>query len=266
MRRERETVQDAKADAVASPEGSGRPRRRVKRSADARRSGNAKGGAVSRRPPAPADRISDFRDAEYNPRKIEDVAAAGLQKSLLVFGDLSGLVWNRRTNHIVCGHQRRAELTKLIHDHHRKDRIEWEKGTFAAELGEKGRRFKSVERRGYVTAPGGARFTVRAVDWPEKFKKQANVAANATTIQGEFVEPQLLPLLEEIKAQPGDIFNDLMLAELLTKKTKSVEFKKKLKAQYELVIECRSEKHMEQLAMELKKRGLKCRPKMIPAD
>lgn len=54
--------------------------------------------------------ISDLRPASYNPRTIEDDAAAGLAQSLERFGDLSGIVWNQRTGHLVAGHQRVNQL------------------------------------------------------------------------------------------------------------------------------------------------------------
>lgn len=41
---------------------------------------------------------------------ISAKALAGLKRSLEKFGDLSGLVWNKRIGHLVCGHQRLTAL------------------------------------------------------------------------------------------------------------------------------------------------------------
>lgn len=50
--------------------------------------------------------ISNLNPAPYNPRKITDKKLAMLQKSMAEFGDLSGIVCNTRTGHLVGGHQR----------------------------------------------------------------------------------------------------------------------------------------------------------------
>lgn len=54
-------------------------------------------------------RISDLKPAPYNPRKIFTDALEGLKRSLKRFGDLSGIVFNKRTGH--AGHQRVKALT-----------------------------------------------------------------------------------------------------------------------------------------------------------
>ena len=57
--------------------------------------------------------IGDLSPAPYNPRKISERAQNALSKSLGDFGDISGIVWNKRTGNLVCGHQRVKELEKL---------------------------------------------------------------------------------------------------------------------------------------------------------
>ena len=126
--------------------------------------------------------MADLRAAPFNPRRIDDPAKAALRKSLKVFGDLAGFVVNTTSGHIVCGHQRRDQLVHL-----NVSAIEWSE-PYEVELGEDGKRFVSVERDGWTTMPGGARFRVRLVDWPEPFEKAANITANSPTLAGVFTE------------------------------------------------------------------------------
>ena len=63
----------------------------------------------------PAEKLAIDDTAELvpdaaNPRQISDEAAGGLRNSLKRFGDLSGLVFNRRTGELVCGHQRMQQI------------------------------------------------------------------------------------------------------------------------------------------------------------
>jgi len=46
--------------------------------------------------------IDDLKADPKNPRKISPEALDGLRYSLGEFGDLSGLVWNKRTGTLVC--------------------------------------------------------------------------------------------------------------------------------------------------------------------
>jgi DNA modification methylase len=54
--------------------------------------------------------IASLKQAPYNPRKISDKAMAGLRASLDRWGIVQDVVVNRRTGHIVGGHQRVAAL------------------------------------------------------------------------------------------------------------------------------------------------------------
>ena len=57
-------------------------------------------------------KLSDLKPAPYNPRTITPEAVQALQVSLSEFGDISGIVWNKRTKHLVAGHQRLEALKK----------------------------------------------------------------------------------------------------------------------------------------------------------
>jgi DNA modification methylase len=58
-------------------------------------------------------KIADLKAAPYNPRRISKEAADGLTKSLERWGVVQEVVANKRTGHIVGGHQRVAALRKM---------------------------------------------------------------------------------------------------------------------------------------------------------
>lgn len=51
-------------------------------------------------------KLDELAPAPYNPRKISPKALKGLQESLSEFGVVQPIVWNKRSKHIVGGHQR----------------------------------------------------------------------------------------------------------------------------------------------------------------
>lgn len=111
-------------------------------------------------------RVKDLNPSDRNPRTITDARLAALGESLAAFGDLSGVVYNRRTKSLVGGHQRRKHLDpdwKVV-----KTAVKDKTGTVAA---------------GYIETPNG-RLAYREVDWPIEKERAANIAANAQG--GEF--------------------------------------------------------------------------------
>ena len=132
--------------------------------------------------------LSDLAAAPYNPRTIGAKALAGLGYSLAEFGDLSGITVNERTGHLVAGHQRVKSLRAQY-------------GDLAID-------------GGAVVTPEGHTFAVRVVDWPMKKEKAANIAANASTIQGEFTA-DLDALVAEVSADMPDVAAALALDELV---------------------------------------------------
>jgi len=132
--------------------------------------------------------IEDLRPAPWNPREISPEALAGLKVSMEEFGDISGIVWNARTGHLVAGHQRLAALQE--------------------KYGE-GLRYED----GAVVAPDGERFPIRVVDWDELKEKAANVAANSPEIQGTFTD-DLGSLLAQLQIDMPELSIDLRMAEL----------------------------------------------------
>jgi hypothetical protein len=98
------------------------------------------------------------------------------------FGDLSGIVVNLRTSHLVGGHQRVKHLDPSwrITKHPLADKV----GTVAA---------------GYIKTPFG-RFSYREVNWHLAKEKAANLAANK--ISGDWDNEKLAPILEELVVKP----------------------------------------------------------------
>jgi hypothetical protein len=132
-------------------------------------------------------KISDLRPADYNPREITESALNGLGKSIEEFGDLSGIVFNKRTGNLVAGHQRVRTLKEQYGD---------------LEI-----------KNGKIKLPGGEVFTVRVVDWEEDKEKLANVSANNPAIQGDWTNglDEMLDGLQEIDFA---LFQELKLDEI----------------------------------------------------
>lgn len=137
--------------------------------------------------------IEDLQEAEYNPRDIKGAHLEGLKVSLQEFGDISGIVWNKRTGRLVCGHQRIKALRSKY-----------------------GEVLKLSD--GHVECPDGSLFSVRVVDWPAEKEKAANIAANSPTVQGEF-DTGLEGMLAELDEQLPDLYEALMFDDLMAGST-----------------------------------------------
>lgn len=136
--------------------------------------------------------LDQLRPADYNPRKITSDAFKGLKASLAAFGDISGIVWNRRSGNLVAGHQR---LSGLKEAHGEALAIRTARGEARLHL------------------PDGSSFAIRVVDWDEGKEKAANVAANNPHIMGDFTDA-LIPLLEESRVHDSALFDELHLGAL----------------------------------------------------
>lgn len=129
-------------------------------------------------------KLSDLKPAGYNPRIITDEQLSRLKKALHEFGDLSGIVFNRKTGNLVGGHQRLKCLPP--------DAII------------KKEKLKKPSRTG-TTATGtitidNEQYTYREVNWDEAKEKAANIAANQHG--GEFDDDKLSVLLKELSEAP----------------------------------------------------------------
>lgn len=117
-----------------------------------------------------------------NPRMISDEQLRMLADSMTKFGDLSGLVFNRRTNNLVGGHQRVTILKDAPITITRRFKAPTERGTTA---------------EGFVVHEG-ERFVYRVVDWDANMEMAAMVAANKHG--GDWDELKLKEILSELKA------------------------------------------------------------------
>ena len=131
-------------------------------------------------------KLTDLKSAGYNPRTITEEQLKMLNKSLQKFGDLSGIVFNRRTGNTVGGHQR---LKCLPPD----AKIE------KKDLKEKTR--TGTVAQGFVIFDGDEKHTYREVDWDETTEKMANIAANKHG--GDWDDDKLGELLKELSEIPG---------------------------------------------------------------
>ena len=130
--------------------------------------------------------VADLRPAEYNPRKISPEALKMLARSLAEFGDLSGIIFNRKTGNMIGGHQRVKALDpkwEIVIEHEEKAPFDGDK--------EGGRSIAE----GHISTPFG-KLVYREVAWSEKKEKAANIAANKHG--GEWDIPKLKELLVEL--------------------------------------------------------------------
>lgn len=104
---------------------------------------------------------SELKGAPYNPRSINRVAAKRLRGSIQSHGLVGGIVWNKRTGHIVGGHQRLAQLDEL-------------------------------------EGSGDYMIEVDVVDIDDLAEKELNIALNNRALQGEFDEDMLAGVVQDI--------------------------------------------------------------------
>jgi len=133
--------------------------------------------------------INKVKKAEYNPRTMSNAAKDGLRASIEDFGDISGIVINRRTGNILAGNHRFDEIAKK---HGRGNLV----------LNKLDGEWYSLDTLEDTTG-----FKVRVVDWEIEKEKLANVVANNDLITGEYTT-DLQPLLKSIQVKVPKIKMD----------------------------------------------------------
>lgn len=116
-----------------------------------------------------------------NPRTISAEKLEFLKRALQEFGDLGGIVYNRKTKRLVGGHQRShvfGKDSKVVVE--RKYQKPTKTGTVA---------------EGYVMV-SGERFAYREVSWDDVKEKAANIAANRGA--GEWDQEKLKTMFHEL--------------------------------------------------------------------
>lgn len=104
---------------------------------------------------------STILNAPYNPRKISDDALTQLRKNIRRIGLLGGIVVNKRTMHIVSGHQRLKALDQLEKNDQYLVRVEM-------------------------------------IDVDEKTEIEQNIFMNSHSVQGEFDVEMLRTIIPDI--------------------------------------------------------------------
>lgn len=141
--------------------------------------------------------VSDWKANPVNPRVITDEQLEALRLAMGEFGDLSGLVVNVTTGHMIGGHQR----VKVLGNQTITVQVRYPKPTKVGTVAE-----------GFVIY-NGERFTYREVEWNETKERAAMIAANKHG--GEFDDDQLKALLQELNASEFDMMlTGFMPAEL----------------------------------------------------
>jgi hypothetical protein len=102
----------------------------------------------------------EIKNAPYNPRSITDDARRRLKLALQNVGLVQPIVWNKRTGHIVGGHQRIKALDSL------EGKAEYQ-------------------------------MSVAVVDVALEREKELNILLNASSVQGDFDWEKVKELLEE---------------------------------------------------------------------
>ena len=147
-------------------------------------------------------KVGGLRPAAYNPRKISREQLRMLAKSMAEFGDLGGIIVNRRTGNLIGGHQRTAVFDKS-----------WPI-VVTAKYSEPNSVGTVAE--GYVDSPWG-RWNYREVDFDPRKEAMANIRANKPG--GEFDFPKLKDMLVQLDDGGTDLeltgFDTLELKELI---------------------------------------------------
>jgi hypothetical protein len=139
-------------------------------------------------------KITDLAPDQHNPRFASQAKLTQLKKAMLKFGDLSGIIYNRRLKRMVGGHQRKQifggdEIVTVTKKFSKPTKT----GTVA---------------EGYVEL-NGEKFSYREVYWDETLHKAATIAANKNA--GEWNIPLLNQTLKELSDFDLDFDLDLTM-------------------------------------------------------
>lgn len=118
-------------------------------------------------------RVGELKANKKNPRRITDKKLEQLEKSMREYGDISGIWYNHTTEQIGGGTQRTSRFdknSKIVIT--KKFSIPTRAGTVA---------------HGYVVLDG-ERFSYREVKWSKTKETAANIAANKSAGEWDFVE------------------------------------------------------------------------------
>lgn len=133
-------------------------------------------------------KIEDLKANPENPRYVSDEKLEMLKKSILEFGDLSPIIFNRTTETLSGGHQR----VKVIPENAQ---------VIITKTYDKPTRTGTVAE-GFILIDG-EQFSYREVKWDKLKEKAANIAANKGAGEWEF--KKLTEWLHELDANNFDL-------------------------------------------------------------
>lgn len=144
--------------------------------------------------------LKELRPSDYNPRVITTTQKDALKGSYQRFGDLSGIIFNRKTKNLVGGHQR-TELYRKTPG------VKVEYKDFKDATG--------TVALGYVLVPlkngGTMRIPYREVLWDAPTEMAANIAANAGGGSFEYIGlGKVIKKLQKSKFEMEDIPLDML--------------------------------------------------------
>lgn len=148
--------------------------------------------------PKEPSQVRDLAPSPKNPRKISEKRAAQLKKSMEKYGDLSSITFNRRSGHLVSGHQK----VKHLQPNARVEKKAHTDGTGTVAIGR--------------ILSGKNSWPYREVDWDQDTEDAALIAANANG--GEFEELSLAKLVKglDLKGYDMDVLGLSNLEEILS--------------------------------------------------
>lgn len=147
--------------------------------------------------------IRDLKADPANPNRMQAEDLARMEKSMAEFGDLSGIVLNRRTGNLIGGHQRVSVLKDCEIEAEDLAKPEQD-GTVA---------------RGHILYRG-RKMSLRVVDWPESKARAALLAANRFGRVGVDDAAAVKELLSELDTGEFDMdltgYSQKVLEEMMT--------------------------------------------------
>jgi hypothetical protein len=195
--------------------------------------------------------LRDIKPNPSNPRKISDFDFNNLVESIRRFGDLSGVIENETTGHLVGAHQRLKAFEKLGGEH---------KIIFDT-------RFDAPNKHGTIAIGRfeheGELFGYRLVRWDKATEIAASRAANR--IQGQddldllaeanqyLIEQGETDLLAATGQTPDEINDLLKMSGVVDQKPEEAPKEPPMVIR----VQCDNDQQMSELFEELKQRGLK---------
>lgn len=131
--------------------------------------------------------INELSPNPENPRRASKDRLALLKRALAEYGDLGGVIYNRKTKRLVGGHQRQKIFGSAEVQYTKR----YDKPTKVGTVAE-----------GFVVL-NGERFAYREVQWDSAKEKAANIAANKGV--GEWDLPRLSSWLDGLELTGFDV-------------------------------------------------------------